>query len=882
MNNTQKQNSPSNESKFKTVTRQVIKTKDGKLNYVSLGLIGLIFLLLGSLTYYTVQKTSPKAIQDAVVNGLSDEAMEEAIQNAFLTGVEEYLNGDISKEEVKDRIMQLIADYLNSSSYFTDNQKAELQDIISQYLADIDIETLVSNNAENIEHVQNDLKKYMSQNAQTLQLLQQTLQTEIDNNMTYTQEQLDILNELNTNLSNLELKHFKNIEQYFSETIDRFEHLNSETQYVMNNGLEMWEANKEYKINTFVMYVTYTGRNETGTSPDLDFKGYRTTDIHMFQNLTGVNTDKNPVEDTTNWKEVSLGVAIQNIYNVTIGGETSAYSEWLNNHTTDADGTVIDQYVTYNNYLYQNISGTYDPDKTPEEDAANWKKLSTSDAIEKNFQTMLEDLQGQMAAYTEWLSNHKTDANGSVINQYVTYKNEVYQNISGEYNANLTPDEDTANWVKVSVFEAIQKNLEKMIADLQGNVSAYNDWLTNHIKNVDGSVIDQYVTYNSVTYQNITGEYDPSLTPDKDTTNWKEISAFEAIEKNYQTFIERLYSGIAGWEPTASYKPNSYVMYKNQLYRNLTGVNDPSMTPDKDMVNWEASSMVTVIQNTYNTFLAASGAKDYVAGDSHAAGDYVVYNNIMYKNVSDNADAMGGQPIPGVTDGDGTQSVWVAVSITDMIDANYQTFANAVGAQEYNNAKSYQAGDYVLHNGKLYRAKDATSGSFNSGAWEEVAITTQIESLNKDVEELKVQTSTTLEALDKNLTELIKDNKSLTEKQKEDMLAVLQATKEAGDASEEALANLKTQLEAIMASESNENEKERAKITEQLEALENNTASYMYDYELRIDRLEQQSREGTTDFSFGVDPSSGAYGYYVDRKYNPATHQYEGGTFKPF
>lgn len=380
----------------------------------------------------------------------------------------------------------------------------------------------------------------------------------------------------------------------------------------------------------------------------------------------------------------------------------------------------------------------------------------------------------------------------------------------------------------------------------------------DHINYTTGSQNDVRI------FKNLTG-VNTNTPPSKDKENWQEFSTFGAISNTYNTFLERLYGGIAEWDAAGSYKPNSYVMYKNQLYRNITGVNT-DVTPDKDTVNWAASSMITVIQNTYNTFLAATGAKDYVAGEAHSAGEYVIYNNTIYKNVSDNAGAMNGAPIPGVTDGDGTEAVWVAVTITDMIDKNYQTFITTVGAEDYNNEHSYQAGDYVIKDGTLYRATDVTSGSFDASKWEKVTVTDQIDTLRNDLDALAVKSSTDLEAVNENLTDIINKNKSLSDEQRAQMLQIINDN---ADSSAEGMDKLRSDLTAVINSNDTKNEKEREKLLKQLNALSDNTATHMDDYEKRIKNLEDRttSLDGSQKFQF--DCKNGIQGYSVDGVFYP-------------
>lgn len=844
--------------KFKS--KNLYKNVDGTLNKKAIALTGIgaiLFLAIFGMLGHQLISSNDNPIKGY----LESEEGRDAVENAFFEALEQYTNGEITADEFKSVLTKLISDYIKTNGMFTDEQKAELEKYIADYIASAKLEELISMNQTHINNLTKELSKYEKENTTTLQLLRETLQKEIDNNAIYTQEQLDILNDLYEKLENLELKHFENIEKYIQESNEKFDHITNDITYNMQNGLSFWEANKEYEINTFVLYVVDSGYHQTGTSSDLDIPGYSTKDVHMFQNLTGVNTATNPMSDKTNWKEVSLGQAIQNIYNVTLSdsdndGDVMSFEEWLKNHKENADGTVIDQYVTYNNYVYQNITGEYDPSKTPDQDTTNWEKLSLLEAIQKNLQTMLDDLYKSIKTYNAWLEDHETNAGGDVINQYVTYENKLYQNITGEYDPSKTPDQDTTNWKQVSVTEAITNVYNTYLTGLYGDTAGWQEGVTYKI--------DDYVIYKNKIYRNITGEQ-TGANPAEDTENWREASAFGEINNNYQTFLQRLYGGILEWDPTTSYKPNSYVMYKNQLYRNLNGVNT-DVSPDLDTANWTATSMITVIQNTYNTFLSVTGASDYEPGATYSDGDYVIYNNTIYKNVTNNAETKGGAAIPGVTEGDGTKSVWIPVLLTDMIDQNYQTFINVVGAEDYNSNHSYQADNYVIYNDTLYRATDATSGPFDSSKWEPVTVTSQLETLASDLEQLELKTSLNLEMVNQNLIDMINDNKSLTDEQREEMLKKIEENE---DSSMDGLQNLYQQLIEIINSNESENSIEREKILNQLDALNDNTAAYMDDYEKRIKDLEDRTTSLDGQHKMQFDYQNGSYGFSIDGTYRP-------------
>ena len=643
MSNLQKKETPSVAEQFKVVAKQTFTKKDGTLNPVSIGLAALIVALLIGLTGTVVYRTSPKSMQEDIVNGLSSEEAQKAIQNAFLAGLDGYLNGEMTQEEAYDKIMQLMADYLNSSSAFTENQKTELMDILQQYLADINIEELITNNQEAITKLDKEFSRFQKENERVIENLKTSLETEIQTNKEeiqtnkeYTQEQLDILNNLHETLVKTEASHYSELQTKIQDTY-----------------------NELYKLQQYQLY-----------------------------------------KDVAAWDK------------------TKVYD--------------IDSYVIYNDKLYRNITGT---------------------------------------------------------------------------STEVPPSQDR------------------------------------------------------VTEKNPTG-------------NWEQVSVMKTVQDNFNTFITNLYSGMTEWDEDGSYAPNSYVFYHNKIYRNINGLNT-STAPDEDTANWQEASIMTVINNTYNTFVTTVGAEDYDPNASYKAGDYVIYNNITYKNVSDNPSVAGDSltTIPGVTEGDGIKNIWQPVTITDMIDNNYQTFIQTVGATDWNETASYQAGDYVIYNGHLYRNETGVNStpSESSENWSTVSITDTMESLADRVQGLELKTATDLDDLKKGLLDLIDSSQSVDAEQK---AALRKMIEDANDASADGLKNLYDQLMAtINAGDqtlAEQNAADREKLLNQLEVLNNNTASVMDSLTKRVEKLEDRTTApDNTEFDFGNQDDS--YGYYLP-----------DGTFKPF
>lgn len=96
------------------------------------------------------------------------------------------------------------------------------------------------------------------------------------------------------------------------------------------------------------------------------------------------------------------------------------------------------------------------------------------------------------------------------------------------------------------------------------------------------------------------------------------------------------------------------------------------------------------------------------------------------------------------------------------------------------------------------------------------------------------------------------------------MLAIINGN---ADASAEGLEKVQAQLTAIINSNNTENTKEREKLLEQMNALTDNTASYMNDYEKRIKNIENRTTNGvgsTGSHEFQYDWRNGDDGY-VDK-----------------
>lgn len=214
------------------------------------------------------------------------------------------------------------------------------------------------------------------------------------------------------------------------------------------------------------------------------------------------------------------------------------------------------------------------------------------------------------------------------LDEYMATNNTNVNEIRASIEKYVKENEETIKVIKTTIREDIEGN--KKLTDEE--IEKLNE-LYEKIKKLEASDINQV---------------------NSEINNMHDELA-ENITNNYNSFIFKLYDGIDEWNAADTYMPNSYVMYKNVLYKNLTG-NNTAKTPDVDKDNWQEASITSVINNNYHAFINTVGTNDYNASGKYQVGDYVIYNNRIYKNIT------GGNGTPGKSDD------WETFSLTRYID----------------------------------------------------------------------------------------------------------------------------------------------------------------------------------------------------------------------
>ena len=206
--------------------------------------------------------------------------------------------------------------------------------------------------------------------------------------------------------------------------------------------------------------------------------------------------------------------------------------------------------------------------------------------------------------------------------------------------------------------------------------------------------VDDYCRYDGVFYKCITAIETAGAW---DASKWTQVTLASQLGG----------SGSISWAPvaadyasTATYDLGDYAIQEGKLYKANQAISTPeAFTP----AHWTQVAVTDEMNNL--GFVAA----DFDTTEGYDIGDYVIYNDELYKAKA------------AVSAGAWDSSKWDKVAITDVMIDNLDIIAD-----EFDLTASYDKGDYVIHEGKLYQAKnDVSAGVWVVNDWRETNVTNE-------------------------------------------------------------------------------------------------------------------------------------------------------------
>lgn len=451
------------ETQNESETDDIESANTDKKKWIIRGLIGVVIVIVILLLGFGLRGNNV----DAVMDTLSTEEAKDIITDAFLTSIGDYVDGDISTEEMKVIIGDMINDYLEASGGFTQTQIEALNEYIANYLQESTIYTDIEKNEKAI----NDLSTLINEKYQDNR-----------NYITNVESQLTELINSNQVTDDERYKELKKMDEQLKQWLDDTEGdlttmINDlETLFKNTIGGTTYDASKTYEQGDFVfyqgcMYVSLISDNKEALTnkeawaktdiktlmSDMDTKyetalgavRYSSTETYkmgdyvfddkgnFYISLVDDNTG-NDLSDTNAWKLTDIQTIFEN----------------LDKKFTDALGS--ERYVagnTYNegNFVFDDNGTLYvsliDNNAADLSDANAWKQTDVETAL-NDLNKTLQDVINSVIGAGEYVENN-TYKNGD----YVIYEGNlyVYKGADGT-NAPIT---DTSSWENSSINQII-------------------------------------------------------------------------------------------------------------------------------------------------------------------------------------------------------------------------------------------------------------------------------------------------------------------------------------------------------------------------------------------------------------------------------------------
>ena len=214
--------------------------------------------------------------------------------------------------------------------------------------------------------------------------------------------------------------------------------------------------------------------------------------------------------------------------------------------------------------------------------------------------------------------------------------------------------------------------------------------------------------------------YDPIVTG-KRVTGGAEITIQNHIDEEPQ--IINLYDAgsvsiAPEYDETQEYKKFNYCIYNNTMYVCLEDTTGPF-----DETKWKETKVSYELDNVSLKIVA----EDWDGSKTYSIGDYVMYDKILYKCISNEEGSETAYPnittskweivfimdeIPNVATTEKAGIVKIGNNLSIEEDGTLSANADlSIVAEEWDKTKTYSIGDYVLYNNKLYKCLNSKTGA---------------------------------------------------------------------------------------------------------------------------------------------------------------------------
>ena len=321
---------------------------DGTLNKVAVFISTLALILLITVGHFVIDGIKNISKMNTVTaSELTIEEIQDYITNSYLDAISKYGDGNINQDKARENILKMLAEYLESSNGFTDQQQEALNHIIEEYLLSTTIYEDVNQNSNAIRNISNLIENKYSENKEYISQLKELLLNEISANTNIDESHYKELNEQIEKLQNY-------ADNRMAENNSNLNSMINELRRTYENSLGAKDYGSEniYNAGDYVIYNErlYISTIDNNSSSPENADNWKLSDLdEIISNLQRTAFE----EMERMYKELSESLAEQNQYLTNQINETNAN---LTNQINDTSQNLTNQINDSNQNLTNQIN----------------------------------------------------------------------------------------------------------------------------------------------------------------------------------------------------------------------------------------------------------------------------------------------------------------------------------------------------------------------------------------------------------------------------------------------------------------------------------------------------------------------------------------------
>ena len=370
---------------------------DGTLNKVAVFISTLALILLITVGHFVIDGIKNISKMNTVTaSELTIEEIQDYITNSYLDAISKYGDGNINQDKARENILKMLAEYLESSNGFTDQQQEALNHIIEEYLLSTTIYEDVNQNSNAIRNISNLIENKYSENTEYISQLKELLLNEISANTNIDESHYKELNEQIEKLQNY-------ADNRMAENNSNLNSMINELRRTYENSLGAKDYGSEniYNAGDYVIYNErlYISTIDNNSSSPENADNWKLSDLdEIISNLQRTAFE----EMERMYKELSESLAEQNQY---LTNQINETNENLTNQINDTSQNLTNQINDSNQNLTNQINDS-NQNLTNQINDSNAYFSNEINTVNQTISNQGDDFQAQIDAINDLLQDN--------------------------------------------------------------------------------------------------------------------------------------------------------------------------------------------------------------------------------------------------------------------------------------------------------------------------------------------------------------------------------------------------------------------------------------------------------------------------------------------